>query len=196
MGQLILVLGGARSGKSAFAQRLAQDLGQARVLFVATAEARDEEMAQRIARHRQSRPAGWRTAEAPQQVGEAVRRSLGNAAVVLVDCLTLLVSNAILSLGLTPDLAQAEVAVQAEVDALLQVCQASAATCIVVSNEVGLGLVPETPLGRVYRDLLGQANQALAASAHAVYLLVAGLAVDIKALALSQGFAPGPLPRR
>lgn len=191
MGQLILVLGGARSGKSALAQRLAQELGGERVLFVATAEAGDEEMAQRIARHRQSRPVGWRTAEAPRQVGEVVRVSLGNATVVLVDCLTLLVSNAILPLGIAPDLAQAEVAVQAEVDALLQVCQASAAAFIVVSNEVGLGLVPDTPLGRVYRDLLGQANQTLAAPAQAVYLLVAGLPVDIKALARLQSAPPG-----
>ena len=190
MGQLILILGGARSGKSAYAQRLAQELGAEKVLFVATAEARDEEMAQRIARHRQSRPAAWRTAEAPRHVGEVVRTSLGNATVVLVDCLTLLVSNAILSLGTAPKLARAEAVVQEEIKALLQVCQTSAATYIVVSNEVGLGLVPDTPLGRVYRDLLGQANQALAAQAQAVYLMVAGLAVDCKALAL-QSALPG-----
>jgi adenosylcobinamide kinase/adenosylcobinamide-phosphate guanylyltransferase len=187
MGQLILVLGGARSGKSAYAQRLAQELGGERVLFVATAEAGDEDMARRIAQHRLSRPAAWRTLEAPQRLGEAVRTGLGNAAVVLVDCLTLLVSNTILPLGLPPDPALAEAAVRAETEALLHVCQASAATFIVVSNEVGLGLVPDTPLGRIYRDLLGQANQTLAADAHAVYLMVAGLAVDMKALALRQG---------
>jgi adenosylcobinamide kinase/adenosylcobinamide-phosphate guanylyltransferase len=186
MGQLILILGGARSGKSAYAQRLAQELGGEQVLFVATAEAGDEDMAQRIARHQQARPAAWRTVEAPQRVGEALRTSIGTARVVLVDCLTLLVSNAMLSLGLTPNLEAAEVAVREEVEALLQVWQASPATWIVVSNEVGLGLVPETPLGRIYRDLLGQANQALAAHAHAVYMLVAGLAVDFKALSSPQ----------
>jgi len=190
MGRLILILGGARSGKSAYAQRLAQELGAEKVLFVATAEAGDEEMTQRIARHRQSRPAAWRTAEAPRHVGKVVCASLGNATVVLVDCLTLLVSNAILSLGMAPDLSRAEAAVQEEIMALLQVCQTSTTTCIVVSNEVGLGLVPDTPLGRVYRDLLGQANQALAAQAQAVYLMVAGLAVDCKALAL-QSTLPG-----
>jgi adenosylcobinamide kinase/adenosylcobinamide-phosphate guanylyltransferase len=187
MGRLILILGGSRSGKSAYAQRLAQELGAEKVLFVATAEAGDEEMAQRIARHRQSRPAAWQTAEAPRHVGEVIHASLGNATGVLVDCLTLLVSNAMLSLGLAPDLVRAETVVQEEIKALLQVCQTSTATCIVVSNEVGLGLVPDTPLGRVYRDLLGQANQALAAQAQAVYLMVAGLAVDCKALALVPG---------
>lgn len=182
MGQLILVLGGARSGKSAYAQRLAQELGGAQVLFVATAEAGDADMARRIAQHQQARPSAWRTVEAPRQVGESIRRSLGSARVVLVDCLTLLVSNAILPLGVIPELGAAAVAVREEVEALLQVSQTSPATWIVVSNEVGLGLVPDTPLGRIYRDLLGQANQTLAAHARAVYLLVAGLAVDVKAL--------------
>lgn len=193
MGPLILVLGGARSGKSAYAQRLAQDRGQERVLFVATAEAGDEDMAQRIARHRQSRPAAWRTIEAPQRVGEAVRRHLGDARVVLVDCLTLLVSTTILSMGPVPDLTEAETAVQKEVKALLQAYQESTATFIVVSNEVGLGLVPDTPLGRIYRDLLGRANQTLAAHAQAVYLMVAGLAVDVKALALRPDVLPGDM---
>jgi adenosylcobinamide kinase/adenosylcobinamide-phosphate guanylyltransferase len=183
MGQLILVLGGARSGKSAYAQRLAQALGGEQVLVVATAETGDEEMAQRIARHRQSRPSSWRTIETSRRVGEAVRSSLDDAAVVLVDCLTLLVSNLLLHLGEPYRPVEAEAAVQEELETLLQVCQATPATFIVVSNEVGLGLVPETPLGRVYRDLLGQANQALAAHAQAVYLMVAGLAVNHKALA-------------
>jgi adenosylcobinamide kinase/adenosylcobinamide-phosphate guanylyltransferase len=183
MGQLILVLGGARSGKSTYAQRLAQKIGQERVLFVATAEAGDAEMAQRIAKHRQERPAAWRTVEAPRQVGAAVRLHLAEARVVLVDCLTLLVSNLIVPLDLTIDLTVASAAVQTEVDTLMQVCQIHDITCIVVSNEVGLGLVPDTPLGRVYRDLLGHANQALAAQAQEVYFMVAGLAVEVKSLA-------------
>ena len=190
MGRLILVLGGARSGKSAYAQDLAQQLGQHRVLFVATAEAGDEEMARRIAAHRQSRPAAWRTLEAPRDVGEAMQRCLGNAAVALVDCMTLLVSNVIFALGESPDPPQAERAVQGEVRALLQVCRASAATYIIVSNEVGLGLVPGTPLGRLYRDLLGQTNQALALHAQEVYFMVAGLAVELKALAVSRSPQP------
>jgi adenosylcobinamide kinase/adenosylcobinamide-phosphate guanylyltransferase len=182
MGQLILILGGARSGKSTYAQQLAQALGQEQVLFVATAEAGDEEMAQRIAAHRQERPAAWRTLETPRQVGAGVRTHLGEARVVLVDCLTLLVSNIIVPLERPADLLAATAAVDAEVDALLQVCQDHNITCIVVSNEVGLGLVPDTPLGRMYRDLLGRANQRLAAQAQAVYFMVAGLAIDVKAL--------------
>lgn len=184
MGRLILVLGGVRSGKSAYAQELAQQLGEHRVLFVATAEAGDEEMARRIAVHRQSRPPTWRTLEAPRNVGKAIGRSLEDASVVLVDCMTLLVSNVILALSESPESFQAERAVQQEVQGLLQACQTSTATSIVVSNEVGLGLVPDNPLGRLYRDLLGQANQALAAHAEAVYLMVAGLAVELKALSL------------
>jgi adenosylcobinamide kinase/adenosylcobinamide-phosphate guanylyltransferase len=191
MGQLILVLGGARSGKSAYAQRLAQELGQELVLVVVTAEAGDKEMAQRIHRHRQSRPSAWRTIETSRRVGEVVRTSLGDAAVVLVDCLTLLVSSILLHLGEPLRPVEAEGAVREELETLLQVCQASTATFIVVSNEVGLGLVPNTPLGRVYRDLLGQGNQVLAAQAQAVYLMVAGLAVNYKALVHQQDAQPG-----
>jgi adenosylcobinamide kinase / adenosylcobinamide-phosphate guanylyltransferase len=193
MGRLLLVLGGARSGKSAYAQRLAQELGRDDVLFVATAEAWDEDMAQRIARHRQERPATWRTLETPRQVGQTIALHLHDTAVVLVDCLTLLVSNTLLHCGASPDPAAAEAAVQKEVAALVQTSQASAATCIVVSNEVGLGLVPDNPLGRLYRDLLGRANQTLAARAEAVYFMVAGLPVDVKALASSTLLqSPGP----
>ena len=116
-------------------------------------------------------------------MGQAIALHLHDTTVVLVDCLTLLVSNTLLYCGESPDPAAAEAAVQEEVTALMQTCQMTAATCIVVSNEVGLGLVPDNPLGRLYRDLLGRANQALAARAEAVYFMVAGLPVDVKALA-------------
>ncbi len=186
MGRMILILGGVRSGKSDYAQELAQDLGQDRVLFVATAAAGDAEMARRIAAHQQSRPPAWRTLEAPRDVAAAMRTHLGDATVVLLDCMTLLVSNVMLALGDTPDAARAEQAIQDEVQALWQTCATSPATYIVVSNEVGLGLVPENPLGRLYRDLLGKANQLLAAHADNVYLMIAGLAVELKALAVSR----------
>ena len=182
MGRLILVLGGARSGKSDFAQRLAKELGGDKVVFVATAEARDEEMQRRIEVHRQTRPPGWKTAEAPRRVGEAVQALGAGARVVLVDCVTLLVSNTVLALGESPEAVAAEAAVTGEVRALLDACRESTATFIVVSNEVGLGLVPDNPLGRLYRDLLGQVNQTLAAQASAVYLLVAGLPLEIKSM--------------
>lgn len=188
--ELILLLGGARSGKSRFAEQLTARFG-GWVLYVATAQARDEEMAARIDVHRQSRPAAWRTVEAPTRAGEVIRAALAAqpADVVLLDCLTLLVSNVILD-GLwlseedfeSVDEAVARQRVEAEIEALLGAFRESDMVWIVVSNEVGWGLVPPYPLGRVYRDLLGWANQRLAAAADCVYLMVAGLPVDIKAL--------------
>src|SRR5580658_8417123 len=103
MGRLILITGGARSGKSTFAEQLATKLGGDNVLFVATAEAGDDDMRRRIAAHRQSRPAAWQTEEAPRHVGLRMRDALGARSVVLIDCLTLLVSNVMLSLGEEPE---------------------------------------------------------------------------------------------
>ena len=184
MGRLILVTGGARSGKSTFAEQLAAQLGGDDVLFVATAEALDDDMRRRIAAHRQARPAAWQTEEAPRHVGRRIAQSLGTRSVVLVDCLTLLVSNALLSLGDEPDAQQAERLAIEEVDQLIEAISRSTATVIVVTNEVGLGLVPPYRLGRIYRDVLGKANQRLAAQADAVYLLVSGLPIDVKKLAV------------
>lgn len=188
---LTLLLGGARSGKSSYAEKLAAQTG-ARVLYVATAQAWDEEMQARIVAHQQSRPANWRTVEAPGQVGPAVQAALadGPADVVLLDCITMLISNRILA-GTSEetekiDQKAARDRVTAELDSLLAAVQASGLPWIVVSNEVGMGLVPPYPLGRVYRDLLGWANQRLAAAAGRVLLLVAGLPLDIKALSKSQ----------
>src|SRR5262249_37731205 len=142
----------------------------------------------------QERPTAWRTLEAPHHAGQAIALALEDAAVVLVDCLTLLISNTILRLSESPDPAAAAAAVQAELTALLQTCQSNTATYIVVSNEVGLGLVPDNPLGRLYRDLLGRANQTLAAQAEAVYFMVAGLPVEVKALARAAAVRPGKIP--
>lgn len=185
MGELILVLGGARSGKTTFAQQLGRELGGENVLFVATAEARDDEMAARIASHRQSRPASWCTLEAPLDVAAVLAQQADAARVVLIDCLSLLVSNVILALGEEPDAAAAQAAVMSEVEGILRVQRAATAAFIIVSNEVGLGLVPPYPLGRLYRDLLGLANQAVAAQASRVYLMVAGIPLDLRALARS-----------
>jgi len=184
MGDLTLVLGGARSGKSDFATALARSLGGERVLFVATAEAGDEEMARRIALHRARRPAGWTTLEVPRGLAEALRPHLEGVGAVLVDCITILVSNLLLPLGPEPDPHLGERTVEGEIEGLLALVQEAPAPFVVVSNEVGLGLVPETPLGRLYRDLLGQANRALARSARRVYLLVAGLALEVKGQAM------------
>lgn len=179
MEQLILVLGGARSGKSAFAQEKAQELGGEQVLFVATAEAWDEEMRQRIERHQRERPAGWRTLEVQRNVGRAILKHPGEARVVLVDCLTVLVSNLLTDVD-DPFAPEVEARVTAEVEELAACTEQLATDLIVVSNEVGAGLVPPYPQGRAYRDLLGQANQALARRADEVYLLVAGIPLMLK----------------
>ncbi len=179
--QLTFILGGARSGKSTYAEQLAAAQGE-RVLYVATAQAGDEEMAVRIAAHRAARPAQWRTLEAAQGVGAAIRTTLAHekADVVLVDCLTLLASNVLLTLPEGAAAESVESALYAEVAELLAAYAASDAAWIVVSNEVGLGIVPAYPLGRVYRDALGRANQQLAAAADRVLFMVAGLPMTVK----------------
>jgi adenosylcobinamide kinase / adenosylcobinamide-phosphate guanylyltransferase len=185
--KLILLLGGARSGKSALAERLASSLApDGAVLLVATAQARDDEMRDRISEHRRRRIAGWRTLEEPIALGRRIPPAVGDARVVLLDCVTLWASNLLLE-TMGPDDESAPTGVEAralrEVDSLLAAFREGAATWIVVSNEVGLGLVPPYPLGRAYRDLLGRMNQSIAAAADEVYLLVAGIPVELKSLA-------------
>jgi adenosylcobinamide kinase/adenosylcobinamide-phosphate guanylyltransferase len=176
--QLILILGGARSGKSTYAEKLAAEIGQY-VLYIATAEVRDEEMAERIAAHRLARPATWQTLEAPHHVGDVLLTIDHRPDVVLLDCLTLLVSNIVLAMD-SESQASIEIAVQAEIEAIVAAQAQLGAPLIVVSNEVGLGLVPEYPLGRLYRDVLGRANQLLAALADRVLFMVAGLPMTVK----------------
>jgi adenosylcobinamide kinase/adenosylcobinamide-phosphate guanylyltransferase len=178
--QLIFIMGGARSGKSAYAQRLAAELGGASVIYVATAEAGDEEMHARIESHRADRPAGWCTVEAPRLAGLDLAAASGDSRVLLLDCVTLLVSNAVIAAGDEASSAAVEAAAEREIDALLTAYDAGEATWIVISNEVGMGLVPPYPLGRVYRDALGRANQQIAAAADRVLLLVAGIPWELK----------------
>lgn len=177
MGKLTLILGGARSGKSTYAEQLAARRG-GRVTYIATAQALDEEMQARIAIHRQKRPDSWETIEVSSRVGLTLAESRPKAEVILLDCLTLLVANRLLEISPDvdrPDEAAAAVQVRTEVDELLAEIETSPADWIVVSNEVGLGLVPPYPLGRIYRDLLGWANQRLARQAEQVVFLIAGI---------------------
>jgi adenosylcobinamide kinase/adenosylcobinamide-phosphate guanylyltransferase len=176
----ILITGGARSGKSRFAQELAVRSGKP-VLFVATATAGDEEMKRRIEEHRKSRPAVWSALEATTYIGSQIEKRAGGAGVVLVDCLTLLLNN-IFSQEIEEqvDEARLEKEVMAEIKELLGCIDRVDADFIIVTNEVGLGLVPMSKIGRLYRDLLGVANQRLAERADEVYIMIAGLPVKIK----------------
>jgi len=177
MGSLTLILGGARCGKSSYAEKLALQCA-ARVLYIAAAQALDAEMAARIAVHKQGRPEGWQTLEIPRRVGQALKTHAPPAEMILVDCLTLLVSNLLMEAtgeaGEADEQAAAAL-VETEITDLLETIHASPAAWVVVSNEVGLGLVPPYPLGRIYRDLLGHANQRLAAQADQVIFMIAGI---------------------
>jgi len=180
MGKLTLVLGGARSGKSAYVQRLAERHGGP-VTFLATAAAGDDEMRARIARHRSERPPAWSTREIQHGIAAALQVDPPQAGVVLLDCVTLLVSNLLLLDGTDePNESAVSARVEGEIGALLAFIENGEAEWIVVSNEVGLGLVPPTPLGRIYRDLLGRANCDLAARADRVIWMVAGIPVPIE----------------
>jgi adenosylcobinamide kinase / adenosylcobinamide-phosphate guanylyltransferase len=175
----ILILGGARSGKSRLAVEMASKRG-GDVLFVATAEARDAEMNERIAAHRASRPAGWGTLEAQTGVGEQITKNICGAKTVIIDCVTVLVNNVLESLGEPADGLRLEKAVAAEMNGLINCIERCDALFIIVSNEVGLGIIPGDKVSRLYRDALGRANQALAARADEVYFMVAGLPVPVK----------------
>lgn len=170
------IIGGARSGKSSYAQRLAQENG-GKVLYVATATAGDDEMKTRIVNHRAERPPEWRTLEAPLNLQKAIEQELEEypADVILLDCMTLLATNVILQLPQDATEKEASDALSREVEALLACMKRSNVQWIVVSNEVGLGLVPPYPLGRIYRDALGRANQQLAMNADESILMIAGI---------------------
>lgn len=186
--RLILVTGGARSGKSTYAERLAQRSGRS-VAYIATATAGDDDMRDRIARHQAARPATWQTIEEPLHLADAVHQAASLADIILLDCITVWLSNWLLlqdelsSVESTPASVYSEGALQ-EIEALLKEAQAlnTQQRLLIVTNEVGLGIVPAFALGRVYRDVLGTVNRRLAQEAARVYLLVAGLAVDIKRL--------------
>jgi adenosylcobinamide kinase/adenosylcobinamide-phosphate guanylyltransferase len=220
-GRLILVTGGARSGKSTYAERLAAQLAEprgGRVTYIATSQAYDDEMAQRVSTHQASRPETWTTVECPLEVPAAVRAAAAGTAgqgagpagsagapVILLDCVTLWVTNLLFSGGafggsappeegynydkdlLPPDEERAAAArVSAAVDGLVAAVAETGVTLVAVTNEVGLGVVPEYPLARLYRDQLGWANQRLARDADGLYLLVSGYPLDVKALAQPQ----------
>lgn len=178
---LTFIIGGARSGKSDYAARAAeQQKGQ--VLFIATAQPIDEEMRRRIAAHKGIRPASWRTLERPRDVGRFLLEHPQDADVVVLDCLTLLISNRLLDVAPDaghPDEDAAQAIVEQEMGMLLKAIGESRSRWLVVSNEVGQGIVPAYPLGRQFRDLLGWANRHMAERADEVIWMIAGIPVPI-----------------
>ncbi len=186
MGEIWFVSGGARSGKSRFAERLARETGRP-LVYLVTMVASDEELVARIAAHRRDRPEDASTVEAPRDPVSALAAADG-ASCVLLDCLSLWVSNRLIELGEAPSLdavAALDAELQSEAERLVAAAAAREGETIVVTNEVGAGLVPEYPLGRHYRDLLGRVNQRVAASAERAWLLVAGRPLPLPP-------APGP----
>ncbi len=176
--KLTLITGGARSGKSRLAQEMAKKAGGP-ALFVATAEAGDAEMKRRIEAHRKNRPAGWTTLEVTTGIGSAITGNTVQVPTVIIDCITLLVSN-VFQQRKGADADTLEKATEAEINGLLKCAERSAARFIVVTNEVGLGIVPGDEISRLYRDLLGRANQMLAERADEVILMVAGIPMTVK----------------
>lgn len=173
MGRLILITGGARSGKSAHALKLARSLAETGLYFLATAEALDAEMAERIALHKAARPPAFATVEEPRELQRALEALAGRASLVVLDCLTLWVSN-LMNAGET-DAAIAEKARE-----LASVLRAAPFRAIAVTGEVGAGIVPDNPAARRFRDLLGGVNQTLARRADEVFLMVAGHPLRVK----------------
>ncbi|WP_193172138.1 bifunctional adenosylcobinamide kinase/adenosylcobinamide-phosphate guanylyltransferase [Nisaea nitritireducens] len=169
-GLVTLVLGGARSGKSRYAESLCKAREGARI-YVATADAHDDEMKARIAQHRADRAAdGWQTIEEPKDLAAVLRREAVPGQALLVDCLTLWLTNHLL----------ADADVDAEIERLCAAVSASSGEVVLVANEVGFGIVPENKLARAFRDHAGRLNQRIAAIADRVTLVVAGLPVQVK----------------
>lgn len=200
MGKLIFVTGGARSGKSCWAEELAAKAGR-RVVYLATCVPQDEEMTARVKLHQQRRPAAWLTVEEPLEVAGVISRVAPQAEAILVDCLTLWLTNRLFAgrplLGEADfnladlDLDQLAPDILAQADAMVEAARASRATVVIVSNEIGLGIVPGAPLSRLYRDLLGWVNQRVAARADEVYLVTAGIPIEIKCLDARRAYKEG-----
>ncbi|MCX8130524.1 MAG: bifunctional adenosylcobinamide kinase/adenosylcobinamide-phosphate guanylyltransferase [Clostridia bacterium] len=185
MGKLTFVTGGARSGKSSFAENKAKEYGS-NVLYIATAIPFDEEMKQRVRKHREQRPSDWETVEAYKDLDIHLKDRLEDKSAVLIDCITIMVTNIMFECienwdEFGPESSEfIESRVSTEVDKLISVLNMSPVPFIVVTNEVGMGIVPEHASGRIFRDVAGRVNQKLAKAADEVYLCISGLPVKIK----------------
>ncbi|RZB29583.1 MAG: adenosylcobinamide kinase / adenosylcobinamide-phosphate guanylyltransferase [Desulfobacteraceae bacterium Eth-SRB1] len=169
----VFVIGGCRSGKSSYAVKLAEGFAGDRKIYIATATPGDDEMRQRIKQHQKERSKNWTTIEEPVLLSEAINENSQKAGVILVDCLTLWVSNLFLQQN-------DEVKISGDIKRLTQSIESAPCPLIFVSNEVGSGIVPENRLSRLFRDSIGFANQNVAACCNSVIIMVAGIAVKIK----------------
>ena len=174
MAKIIFITGGARSGKSSFAEKLASALGN-NVIFLATAEVLDKEMAARIKKHKSKRNSTWKTVEEPININILNKFKNFEGAVIL-DCITLWLSNMIHKFGIEG----AENRILEDIQMLLKTARTSRFTIIVVSNELGMGIVPENKLAREFRDIAGRCNQIIARMADEVYLMISGIELKIK----------------
>lgn len=172
MGKIIFILGGARSGKSSYATKLAKGLGK-KVAFIATCQPLDKEMRKRIALHKERRSVNWQTFEEPLGLSSLLKKNSTKFEVFLIDCLTLLVSNLLLKNF-------KENTIEGEINKILSILKKTKAKSIIVSNEVGLGIVPKNHLGRRFRDLAGRINQMVAEKSDEVFFLVSGIPWRIK----------------
>ena len=170
--KIIFITGGARSGKSRFAEELAQKFSGLKA-YLATAQALDEEMAERIRRHRKNRPADWQTLEEPLRVPQCLEDQGDHFSLILLDCLTLWISNLLMA-------GWEEKKILEEGDRLLEACRRVGCALIIVGNEVGMGIVPDNPQARVFRDLSGLVQQKVAREADEVFFMVSGLPQKIK----------------
>ncbi|WP_027363753.1 bifunctional adenosylcobinamide kinase/adenosylcobinamide-phosphate guanylyltransferase [Desulfotruncus alcoholivorax] len=189
-GEIVLVIGGARSGKSDVAERYASSLSN-QVIYLATAGVQDEEMARRVKLHRERRPENWPTIEEKRHLGNVLAK-LPAGSIVLVDCLTIWITNWLLD-ETAEDLSdeEKEARILQETSNFIKAAQDNRLRLIMVSNEVGYGLVPGNALGRLFRDIAGKVNQYVAAMADKVFWVVAGIPVEIKSLAMNNAFQEG-----
>lgn len=185
MKKLILVTGGARSGKSTFAEEKAKEFGND-VLYVATSKAIDEEMKQRIAKHRAQRPKEWKTLEEYKNLDEAIARETAGKSAVLLDCITIMITNLMLDESFEWDMlprervGKIEKLIEGQIQRLIDIAHTAEIPFILVTNEVGLGVVPTSAMGRDFRDIAGRINQLLAKAADEVYFCVSGIPMKLK----------------
>lgn len=185
MGKIIYISGGARSGKSIFAEKMCKDLSD-KVAYIATSEIFDEEMRDRVKKHKAQRPKSWDTYEAYKDLDEIVRSISENNDTALLDCLTVMVNNLMFHSNIDietasfDDIDKLEQSIDAEITKLIGAAVSQDINLVIVSNEIGMGIVPENKLSRIYRDIIGRSNQKCAAMSDEAYFVVSGIAVKIK----------------